>query len=66
MNGGLWSYTPKNPLFSGYNFFSSNLNFVFCFLFGVAKDLSILMIFSKKINFWFRKFSFFFSCFLFH
>ena len=26
MNGGLWSYTPKNPLFSGYFFFSSNLN----------------------------------------
>ena len=26
MNGGLWSYTPQNPLFSGYNFLSSNLN----------------------------------------
>ena len=26
MNGGLWSGTPQNPLFSGYNFLSSNLN----------------------------------------
>ena len=29
MNGGLWSYTPKNPLFSGYIFFSSHLNLEF-------------------------------------
>ena len=29
MNGGQWSYTPQNPLFSGYNFLSSNLNVVF-------------------------------------
>ena len=29
MNGGLWSYTPQNTLFSGYNFLSSNLNVAF-------------------------------------
>ena len=29
MNGGLWSYTPPNPFFSGYNFLSSNLNVEF-------------------------------------
>lgn len=29
MNGGQWRYTPQNPLFSGYNFLSSNLNVVF-------------------------------------
>jgi hypothetical protein len=29
MNGGLWSNTPKNPLFSGYNFLCSNSNVVF-------------------------------------
>ena len=29
MNGLLWSYTPQNPLFSGYNFLSINLNVVF-------------------------------------
>ena len=29
MNGGQWRYTPQNPLFSGYNFLSSNLNIVF-------------------------------------
>uniref|UniRef100_A0A8C9YZV8 Uncharacterized protein n=1 Tax=Sander lucioperca TaxID=283035 RepID=A0A8C9YZV8_SANLU len=29
MNGTLWSYTPQNPLFSGYNFLSSNLNVAF-------------------------------------
>ena len=28
MNGGLWRYTPQNPLFSGY-VLSSNLNVVF-------------------------------------
>ena len=29
MNGGLWGLHPKNPLFSGYNFLSSNLKLAF-------------------------------------
>ena len=48
MNEGLWSYTPQNPLFSGYNFLSSHLNVEFerggkknthCWVFDFFKSL---------------------------